>query len=199
MADRCALNRQNKRNIRRGAAPLLSLRDTGVEGERKMLFQVLTREATNTSWHPYATATADPVAVIRLIQLANQIATEVTVVQADSEEALVQVLRDLARGAATGHSSSPVPSLTATPRMRMADLPLDQRRWEIEIGPGSDHDQPYAFVLPPGQEVLTSWLRLFARQWRARDLEVTGETVAPNDALESASEPEPRRERPRDF
>lgn len=153
-----------------------------------MIYQVMTRETANTVWHPYATATADPVVVIRLIQLANQIAAEVTVVQADSEEAMLQVLRDLARGAATGQFASPVPSLTATPRVRVADPPLDQRRLEIETGPGSDHDQPYAFVLPPNQEVLTSWIHLFARQWRTRDLDTPDATNGGSDPLEPTSE-----------
>lgn len=131
-----------------------------------MIYQVMTREAGSTAWHPYADATTDPFAVMRLIQLANQIAAEVTVVQADTEDALLAVLRDLSGGASV-RTSSPVPSLTATPRVRVSDPPLDQRRWEVETGPGGDHDEPYAFVLPPDQEVLTSWLRLFARSWHA--------------------------------
>lgn len=184
--------------------PLLSLRGTGVEGERVMIYQVLTRVATNSVWRPYATATADPIVVVRLIQLANQVAAEVTVVQADSEEALMQVLRDVARGTATGQSSSPLPGLTATPRVRVADPPLDQRRLEIETGPGSDHDQPYAFVLPPDHAVMTSWVHLFARQWRSRDLDASAETrdktnrTDHGDAPKPTSEHDPRRERPLD-
>lgn len=131
-----------------------------------MIYQVLTRQTTNTPWHPFAEATEDPFAVVRLIQLANQGAREVTVVQADDAGALEQVLGELARGERVAGSLSPVPSLTSTPRVSVSDPPLERRRWEAELGPGGDHDQPYAFVLPENEAVLTSWLRLFAQQRR---------------------------------
>lgn len=133
-----------------------------------MIYQVMTRPATNAPWHPFAKATTDPFVVMRLIQLANQRASEVTVVQAADEQALVRVLGELARGERTTGTLSAVPSLTATPRVSISDPPLDERRWELENGPGGDRDEPYAFVLPQNEAVLVSWLSLFQQQRRAQ-------------------------------
>jgi hypothetical protein len=36
----------------------------------------------------------------------------------------------------------------------------EQKRLEIELGPGSDHDTPYLFTLPISQQERLAWIRL---------------------------------------
>lgn len=40
---------------------------------------------------------------------------------------------------------------------------LDQRRLQIELGPGGDHDTPYRFSLPLSTPQLLAWTRLLIR------------------------------------
>lgn len=40
---------------------------------------------------------------------------------------------------------------------------LDQRRLQIELGSGGDHDTPYRFSLPVSTPQLLAWIRLLAR------------------------------------
>ena len=40
---------------------------------------------------------------------------------------------------------------------------LEQKRLEIELGPGGDHDTPYLFTLPIALKERLAWLRLQAR------------------------------------
>lgn len=40
---------------------------------------------------------------------------------------------------------------------------LDQRRLQMELGSGSDHDAPYRFTLPVSTPQLLSWTRLLVR------------------------------------
>jgi len=39
---------------------------------------------------------------------------------------------------------------------------LESRRFELELGPGGDHDGPYCFVLPPSMLQVLAWIRLLA-------------------------------------
>ena len=42
----------------------------------------------------------------------------------------------------------------------------DQKRLEIELGPGSDHDVPYSFALPAYMPQVLAWMRLLAKVQR---------------------------------
>jgi hypothetical protein len=44
---------------------------------------------------------------------------------------------------------------------------LDQRRWELEMGAGGDHDLPYTFALPLSLPQTLAWIRLMAKVQRA--------------------------------
>jgi hypothetical protein len=41
-------------------------------------------------------------------------------------------------------------------------------RWEIERGPGGDHDEPYCFEAPVSEATRRAWARLLARVHRER-------------------------------
>jgi hypothetical protein len=43
---------------------------------------------------------------------------------------------------------------------------LERRRYELEQGPGGDHDVPYSFALPASMPQVLSWMRLLARVQR---------------------------------
>jgi hypothetical protein len=40
---------------------------------------------------------------------------------------------------------------------------VERRRWELEMGEGGDHDQPYTFALPLSMPQLLAWTRLLVR------------------------------------
>lgn len=130
-----------------------------------MLYQVMIRRHETGSWEAFQSPTEDPFSAMRLIQLANSVHAEVTVLQGDSAPALDELVAGLRRGEIPGTSGSPFPGLTSTPRVHIEDAPLEHRRWEIEQGPGGDHDQPYRFTLPQNSEILAIWLRLL-RRWQ---------------------------------
>jgi hypothetical protein len=141
-----------------------------------MLYQVLTRVSAGAAWMAYATPTSDPYDVIVLIQAANQHYAEVTILQAEDAGALATLLSHIRRGGELPpEAASPVPGLTATPRVLVEDPPMEARRWEMERGPGGDHDQPYSFALPRSMGVVAAWLHLLGRRWRERA--VTSETT----------------------
>ncbi len=131
-----------------------------------MMYQVLIRACAGAAWVAYASPTDDPYQVVLLIQAANQQYAEVTVLQAESVAALTELLRQVRSGAVSAQAVSPLPGLTATPRVRVEDPPMERLRWELEQGPGGDHDEPYAFSMPESTEVLRAWMRLMGRRWR---------------------------------
>lgn len=59
----------------------------------------------------------------------------------------------------------PAAAATATPGMLSnLDMKLqEQKRLEIELGPGGDHDTPYLFTLPVSLKERLAWLRLQSR------------------------------------
>ena len=59
----------------------------------------------------------------------------------------------------------PAAAATTTPGM-LSNLGMnlqEQKRLEIELGPGGDHDTPYLFTLPVSLKERLDWLRLQAR------------------------------------
>jgi hypothetical protein len=131
-----------------------------------MIYQVLVRQRGDEGWAPYARPTSDPFVAMRLIQQANRQHYEVTVLQAEHLGALRALLERLRRGELPAQMVSAVPSLTSTPRVSVRDEIWEVRRWELEQGPGGDHDTPYRFELPPSAQVLAAWLSLMANRWR---------------------------------
>jgi hypothetical protein len=43
---------------------------------------------------------------------------------------------------------------------------LDQKRLEVELGPGGDHDVPYSFALPVSMPQVLAWMRLLGKVQR---------------------------------
>lgn len=137
-----------------------------------MLYQVLVRANAQTAWDTYGNSVEDPFAAMRLIQLAGRMHAEVTIVQAADAFALGTLLQRVRLGQTLDVDASPVPTLTATPKVHVQEHPFEGRRWEIEEGPGGDHDAPYAFTLPIEMEVQRKWLGLMARYWREAEATV---------------------------
>ncbi len=72
----------------------------------------------------------------------------------------------------TGHvAQSPLRSTASYSPLRQYSVaedrnsmsPLDQRRLEIELGPGGDHDIPYIFSLPSTVPQFLAWTKLQSR------------------------------------
>jgi hypothetical protein len=54
---------------------------------------------------------------------------------------------------------------TGAPESNCLSL-LDKKRLELELGPGSDHDESYNFALPASMPQVLAWMRLLARVQR---------------------------------
>jgi hypothetical protein len=68
------------------------------------------------------------------------------------------------QGASVNTSSSLCASLTTTGTPSSSDMSwLQQRRLEIEGGPGGDHDSPYRFTLPSSMKEQLAWIHLQRR------------------------------------
>lgn len=128
-----------------------------------MQYVVLVRAHANAPWEPFADPCGDPFAAMRQIQVAGKTHPEVTVVQAEDAEAVRVLLDQMRQGTAPSANNSPMPSLTATPSVRVEDVSVERLRWEMEQGNGGDHDCTYTFSLPPEMTTLGKWLALMSR------------------------------------
>lgn len=148
-----------------------------------MVFQVLTRASARTAWEPFQSMTRNPLFAMALVRKACESAVEVSVIQAPSALQLREQLRQLRAGQSTSGAASPVPSLTATPRVSLASSNIESQRWVIERGAGGDHDLPYRFDGAISDDLLHRWSRLVAAaQIEDRDTPVSqpAETI-PSD------------------
>jgi hypothetical protein len=127
-----------------------------------MLYQVLARMESESAWEPYQAMTRDPLQALNLVRKASQTFAEVSVLQAATAPLLRDQIRHLSTQQGVIPSASPVPSLTGTPRLRFTPAGVESQRWEMERGPGGDHDVPYRFSGPISAETLHRWARLMA-------------------------------------
>ncbi len=125
-----------------------------------MFYVVMVRSHVSAPWEPFAEPCDDPFTAMSHIQAAGKHHAEVTVLQATDAEAVKHLLAQARAGATLARQSSPVPSLTSTPRVHVEESSIDRRRWEIEQGRGGDHDCAYVFTLPQDARVLAKWLDL---------------------------------------
>jgi hypothetical protein len=128
-------------------------------------------------WEPFAGPTHDPYAAMQLVRQANQRRAEALVVQAEDADDLAELLRHMRGGSLTDAPAAVEIAETAprTPPARATEQAAglsfaeellaswDTLRWELERGPGGDHDTPYRFTLPASSIELRSWLRLMLR------------------------------------
>lgn len=131
-----------------------------------MLYQVLVRVSAQETWEPYRAMTRDPLHAITLLRQASRRFAEVTIIQAESAQALREQAQRLRAGEPTGHETSPTPSLTATPRISPLGDGIESQRWAFEQGPGGDHDVPYHFEPPTSDHALHLWAHLTAMAQR---------------------------------
>ncbi len=127
-----------------------------------MLYQVLTRENQDTAWEPFHAMTRDPLYAMALVRKAGQVFAEVSVIQAATALLMREQVRQIRAGQPTRGEVSPVPSLTATPRMSLAPSSIEGQRWAMERGPGGDHDVPYRFEGQIAGDTLRRWVSLIA-------------------------------------
>jgi hypothetical protein len=130
------------------------------------MFQVMVRHHAEATWERYGAAVADPFTAMRLLQRARQDYADVTTVQAagagELELLIARLLNDAPAPTEAPEMAATMAATLPVPNPMRLHLPLEYRRWELERGPGGDHDQPYRFVLPADPRVLGRWLRLFA-------------------------------------
>lgn len=126
------------------------------------MYQVMSRERQGAPWERYAAPTNDPFLAMRQVQRAKVTQAEVTVVQAATTSELDELVDRMAHHdcAEIWAAGGPVNSPASSPARR--SLP-DERRWELEQGPGGDHDEPYRFELPASAPIMRAWVRLLAR------------------------------------
>jgi len=151
--------------------------------EEGMLYQVLTRASAEAAWEPYQAMTRDPLRVMALMQKASRIFPEVSVIQAESASLLREQARLLRAGEPSGQERSPLPSLSATPRVSMLGATIESQRWAYEQGPGGDHDVPYRFESPISAQTLAHWARLMARAQPSDALTDAADDGAIDDAI----------------
>ncbi|HEY7849464.1 MAG TPA: hypothetical protein VIC27_05325 [Ktedonobacterales bacterium] len=154
-----------------------------------MVYQVLTRASAQAVWEPYQAMTRDPLHAMTLLQRANRMFAEVSVIQAESAALLREQVRRLRAGEPSGHEVCPLPSLTATPRVSMAGTTIEHQRWAIEQGPGGDHDLPYHFETPISAQTLARWARLMVSARQDNDDDTLAELAAAAEAPEAQIEP----------
>jgi hypothetical protein len=123
-----------------------------------MYYQVMIRRQRSAAWDTHLSPTNDPFLAMRLLQRVKRDVPDATVVKAASLEALRELIQRM-----IGDAQIAADAQVFADEMAAA---ANSRRWELEDGPGGDHDQPYIFELPSSLVVLSRWLDLFARRWR---------------------------------
>lgn len=129
------------------------------------MYQVMARPHEGAVWERYAAPTDDPFMAMRQIQRAKATQAEVTVIQAATSSEL-NALVDRMTQHDCGEMWAAGAPRTASPATSSPTSPPD-KRWEMEQGPGGDHDEPYRFELPVSAQIMRAWLRLLARHFRA--------------------------------
>lgn len=127
-----------------------------------MLYQVLTRANQQAAWEPFHAMTRDPQYAMALVRKAGQVFSEVSVIQAATMTLMREQVRQVRTGQPVRNDVSPVPSLTATPRISLEPTSLEGKRWALERGPGGDHDVPYRFEGHIAGDLLRRWVSLMA-------------------------------------
>lgn len=127
-----------------------------------MVYQVLARASAQAVWEPFQAMTRDPLHAMTLLQKARRTFAEVSIIQAESANLLREQVRLLRAGEPSGQEVSPLPSLTATPRISVIGATIESQRWAIEQGPGGDHDVPYRFETSVSAHTLRRWAQLMA-------------------------------------
>jgi hypothetical protein len=82
-------------------------------------------------------------------------------VREEIEAALAQA-RQRAQVQAVSANAQRTPKTSGTLPALGGTSPLDQRRLELELGAGGDHDTPYVFAFPRTLPEIRAWLQLQA-------------------------------------
>lgn len=145
------------------------------------MYQVLYRDRVTEEpygWAMFSAATSDPFAAMRLLQQAKARHGEATVVQASTPSELALLVRRILRQDVTDAMAAGTECAEAQPAAPGAagdDTGIERRRWNIEEGPGGDHDAPYRFALPLCAAESAHWVRLLVRHHASSA--VAGETA----------------------
>lgn len=158
-----------------------------------MVYQVLVRADAHAAWEPYQAMTRDPLRAWALLLKADKLFNDVSVIQAESAHLLREQAQRLRVGEPTGHESSALPSLTATPRLSLIAGSAESQRWALEQGPGGDHDVPYHFEQFVPAHILRRWSQLMAQTLHLDDIaeyDASDDLIQGGDAndTDSASE-----------
>lgn len=128
-----------------------------------MLYRVLTRQDGQRGWRAATPQTSDLNAATVALQRARRFFAEALLVEAETANELATRVGEYCR--IDGHNASADDAIAAQPLIPLSQhaQTLDARRWELERGPGGDHDEPYVFALPASLATLRAWGRLLAR------------------------------------
>jgi hypothetical protein len=131
-----------------------------------MLYQVLMRSSSVAQWRCATPPTSDLHRARAHLHIARRYAAEAMLVAVEnlSEHAKVTQRRsDAGAAAACAQASAPPPPAEATATPSNWQEYHADRRWELERGPGGDHDEPYQFEAPTSEMTRRIWARLLAR------------------------------------
>lgn len=128
-----------------------------------MVYQVLKWSRNLDGWVPLPGPIAQAHAARLQLSQTRRYCADAVLVKANTLSELAcqvrQVQQSLSRPAGAARPVTVgAPLAHADPKTAL----FDDRRWELECGPGGDHDEPYRFELPVEAAVRYRWLRLLA-------------------------------------
>lgn len=142
-----------------------------------MVYQVLTRRSGVAQWRCVTPPTGDLRRAQAHLHTARRYNAGAALVAAESLSELARLTQRL-REAGEDHEEGQAWAQASAPPLRADTHALDpagqrhsaDRRWELECGPGGDHDAPYSFAAPASEATRRAWARLLARvQHERRD------------------------------
>lgn len=127
------------------------------------MYRVLTRQDGHREWRAATPPTSNWKAAQVALDRVRRFFADGLLVEANTADELARRVEyychldtHIARAADTSATTFPKSSDAS------AEV-LDARRWELERGPGGDHDAPYVFTLPTSLATLRVWGRLLAQ------------------------------------
>ena len=136
-----------------------------------MQYQVMIKSSGIAGWRYVTPPTSDLQKARMQFQTVKRYNAGALLLAASSLFELAQLTHRLSNSggdAGTQTCAALCPPTAATTRRNWQDHCPDPR-WELERGPGGDHDKPYCFEPPVSEATRLAWARLLARatlEWR---------------------------------
>lgn len=114
-----------------------------------MMYRVLTRQDGQREWRAATPPTSNWKAAQVALDRVRRFFAEGLLVEAKTDDELARRVQEYCD---LNGDSAPTGAKE-----------LEAHRWELERGPGGDHDEPYVFALPTSVAMQSAWGRLLAR------------------------------------